>query len=64
MSIGAGNAWLILLALIVFLLPCWKITSRTGFPGALSLLLLIPVANVIFLYVLAFSRWPALAWNN
>ena len=33
---------------------------KAGFPGALSLLLLVPVANIIFPFYLAFAEWPAL----
>ncbi|WP_421791505.1 hypothetical protein [Hyphobacterium sp.] len=45
-------------ATIVF--PCWRIISRTGLPGALGLLALIPLVNLILLWVLAFIDWPAL----
>ncbi len=49
---------LILLALVV--VPYWKIWSRTGHSGAWGLLMLIPLANIISLWVLAFKDWPAL----
>lgn len=49
---------LILLALVVA--PYWKIWSRTGHSGAWGLLMLIPLANIISLWVLAFKDWPAL----
>lgn len=51
--------WLVLLLLwAVFGIPAWRITGRTGNHPAWSLLLLLPVANVLFLWWLAFARWP------
>jgi hypothetical protein len=43
---------------LVFIFPWWKICSKAGFPGALSLTLLIPVINLVVLYYLAFAEWP------
>ena len=48
---------LIILALAV--IPYWKIWSRTGHSGAWALLMLVPLANLISLWVLAFKKWPA-----
>ncbi|MBN1419610.1 MAG: hypothetical protein JXP34_12605 [Planctomycetes bacterium] len=36
----------------------WKIFSKTGHPGALGLLMLVPIANLVMLLVLAFGEWP------
>jgi uncharacterized membrane protein YhaH (DUF805 family) len=41
----------------VLLIPYWKIFSKAGFSGWLSLLMVIPFANLIVLYVVAFSEW-------
>ena len=49
---------LIMAAVIVF--PFWKIFSKPGFSGALSLLMLIPLMNVIMIFFLAFAAWPVL----
>ena len=49
-----------LLAGLVLLIPFWVITSKAGYSGFLALLIFIPVANLIYLYFLAFSDWPAL----
>jgi uncharacterized RDD family membrane protein YckC len=50
-----------LLAIFVFLplfvIPYWKIFSKAGFAGALSLLMIVPFVNLIVLYVVAFSGW-------
>ena len=43
---------------VVMVIPYWKIYSKTGQPGAMALLQLIPLVNVVMLYVLAFSEWP------
>ncbi|HES59116.1 MAG: hypothetical protein JW956_00590 [Calditrichaceae bacterium] len=40
--------------------PVWIIFSKAGFTGWLSLLLLVPVLNILVLYYVAFSKWPIL----
>jgi hypothetical protein len=51
--------WLILILWIAaFLVPCWRIVSKAGFNGALSLLGLIPLVNIVMLWVFAFVKWP------
>ena len=49
------------LTLFVFLplivVPYWKIFSKAGFSGALSLLMLVPLPNIVVLYYVAFSDW-------
>ena len=49
-----------LLGVILTIVPFWKICSKAGFPGALSLLMMIPVANIILPFYIAFAKWPAL----
>ena len=48
----------VVLVFVLTILPFWKILSKAGYAGALSLLMLIPIANIIILFVLAFSKWP------
>ena len=48
------------LTLLVTVLPFWFICRKAGFHSALSLLMLVPVGNIILPFVLAFSEWPAL----
>ena len=46
-----------------FILPViafWMICSKAGFPAALGLLMLIPMANIILPLYLAFAEWPVL----
>jgi uncharacterized RDD family membrane protein YckC len=47
----------ILVFLPIFVIPYWKIFSKAGFAGALSLLMIVPFVNLIVLYVIAFSEW-------
>jgi membrane protein DedA with SNARE-associated domain len=44
----------------VFLVPAWKIAKKAGFHGAWSLLMLLPLVNIVMLWVFAFVRWPNL----
>jgi hypothetical protein len=41
----------------LIVIPYWKIFSKAGFSGALSLLMLVPLANIVVLYYVAFSNW-------
>ena len=45
-------------------IPFWKICSKAGFPGALSLLMLVPIANIVLPFYVAFAQWPALKNQN
>jgi len=49
---------IILIVVAISIIPYWKIYQRTGQSGAMSLLQLIPLVNIIMLYVLAFGDWP------
>ena len=48
------------LILIIAIIPFWTIFRKAGFSGALSLLMFIPLLNIVLLYVLAFSRWKSI----
>lgn len=41
----------------LYLIPLWQIVKKAGFHPALSLLVLVPLVNIVMLYVFAFSRW-------
>jgi hypothetical protein len=48
-----------LLAALVLIIPTWRICTRAGFSGALSLFHLVPlIGPFIVMGVLAFSDWP------
>jgi hypothetical protein len=53
--IVAGLMFLAVIPLMV--LPFWKIFGKAGFPPALSILILVPLANIIVLYYVAFAQW-------
>lgn len=46
----------VLLVWFLTVVPFWPLFRKAGFPGPLSLLMLIPGINLILLYVVAFSR--------
>ena len=53
----------LLISIFVYILPViafWKICSKAGFSGALGLLMIIPIVNIILPLYLAFAEWPAL----
>ncbi len=62
---AVGVIVLVLLILFIVLvyhvlkaIICWKIFSKAGYSGALGLLMLIPVVDIIMAFVLAFGQWP------
>lgn len=48
----------ILLVLVAFIFPWWRILKKTGNSPWLALLIFVPLANVILLFWLGFSEWP------
>lgn len=51
--------WIIFLLFIyIFVAPCWRIAKKAGFSGAWSLLAVVPLVNVIILWVFAYVKWP------
>jgi hypothetical protein len=54
------DALFIVVLLVLVVVPYWKIWQRTGHSGAWGLLMVVPLVNIISLWVLAFKRWPAL----
>ena len=47
----------ILVCYVIIILPCWFICKKAGFSPWLALINLVPLGNVILLYVLAFADW-------
>jgi len=54
---GFHGLWLI--GSIIAIIPFWRICERAGLSPWLSLLLLIPLVNILFVYYVAFTEWPA-----
>ena len=50
----------IILAIVIW----WRIFSKAGYHGALSLLMFVPIANLVMLLILAFAEWPIQAELN
>ncbi len=49
---------IMLLAIAIFMVPCWFILKKAGFSPWLSLLCVFPsLGTLIVLYVLAFAEW-------
>lgn len=47
------------LTMLLVIVPTWRICTRAGFSGALSLLHLVPVVgSLVVMAILAFSDWP------
>ena len=64
--LGLGSIVLFLVVLahflvaLVLIIPTWRICSRAGFSGALSLFHLVPViGSFVIMAILAFNDWPA-----
>ena len=50
---------IVILAFLVFTIWCyWKIAAKAGYNPALSLLMIVPLANFVLLAIFAFGRWP------
>lgn len=47
-----------LAAVVVKALICCRIFSKAGYCWALGLLMLVPIADIIMAFVLAFGTWP------
>ncbi len=50
----------ILVGLAIVIIPFWFICKKAGFSPWLSMLNIIPLGNLILIYVLAFSDWKVL----
>ena len=60
---GIWALWMVAMTVVV-ILPFWFIFPKAGFPKWLTLLMLVPLINVILLYFLAFAKWPSVAKSN
>lgn len=58
-----GPFMMLVMAAIV-ILPFWFIFPKAGYSKWLSLLMVVPLVNVVLLYFLAFSRWPSQGNTN
>ena len=61
-AVGSFSIWhwlVVIFWIAVVLVPAWRITKKAGFSPALSLLTLVPVVNVVAIWVFAFVKWPS-----
>jgi heme/copper-type cytochrome/quinol oxidase subunit 2 len=47
-----------LVSIVFTVIIYWKIFSKAGYSGAMSLLMFVPIANIVALCILAFGEWP------
>jgi len=60
--VGSASGMFIGMAImfVLVVIPFWSIFGKAGHPKWLALLMLVPLVNIVTLYYLAFSKWPAL----
>ena len=47
----------IIIGSLIVVIPYWMIFKKAGFPPLLGILMIVPLVNIVLLYVLAFSQW-------
>ncbi len=53
-----GGPWMMLVFGVFVVVPVWRICQKAGYSGWLSLLVFVPLVNLLLLYYLAFAEWP------
>jgi len=48
----------LIIVVVVTIVIYWRIASKAGYPGAYSLLMLVPLVNLVILLIFAFTEWP------
>jgi hypothetical protein len=46
-----------LVGMAIIIVPCWFICKKAGFSPWLALINIIPLGNLVLLYILAFAEW-------
>ena len=59
MNLGSAEPIMFLFMVVLIILPFWFIFSKAGYSKWLSLLMVVPMINILMLYFLAFSNWPS-----
>ena len=57
MQVGPFGLIMCLIIVVLIILPFWFIFSKAGYFKWLSLLMVVPIVNIVMLYFLAFSTW-------
>lgn len=55
---------LMLIVAVIIIVPFWVIFKKSGHSKWLSLLMVVPIINILVLYFLAFSRWPSISQSG
>lgn len=55
---GSLEITIMLVWAVIIIIPFWKIFSKAGYNGALSIPMVIPIVGIVLLFYLAFSKWP------
>jgi len=48
-----------ILGFLVFALPIMEVIHKAGYSRVWILLWFVPLVNIVFLWIFAFSRWPS-----
>ena len=63
MGIGMREIVIVIIVVLVFIWPYGRILSRAGYSPWLAILIVVPLVNLIALWVFAYADWPALRRN-
>jgi hypothetical protein len=55
---GIATLLVLTLYVLVLIVPAVKVLPRVGFSGWWSILIFVPLVNIIALWIFAFGRWP------
>ena len=58
MLFGPLHLVILLIVAVVFLVPVAQIIHKAGYSRIWILLWFVPIVNLVFLWIFAFSRWP------
>ena len=50
----------VIVVLLVYFVPIFKITQKAGYSGWWCLIMVVPLVNIVMLWVFAFANWPSL----
>jgi hypothetical protein len=59
MDMGPFGIIMCLIFMILIIPPFWSLFSKAGYSKWLSLIMVVPIVNIVMLYFLAFSTWPS-----
>ena len=63
-GMGPFSPFMMLLMAAIIIIPFWFIFAKAGYSKWISLLMVVPLVNIMVLFFLAFSQWPVLVKQN